>query len=219
MRLNERGAISGLLIALIFTSLLLLGAGGFAVWAFAERQDYKNNVDAKVTQAVTVAKAEQKSADDKRFAEEEKNPLKTYSGPGTYGKVTFLYPKTWSAYVDQTGRGSSPLNGYFHPDVVPAIADSAAYALRVEVVNQAYDAYLQRYSSLVKDGSLKANAFAAAKVPDVAGVRLDGQLDEGKTGSRVVLPLRDKTLTLAAEKQEFLNDFNTIILPSLTFSP
>ena len=44
--------------------------------------------------------------------------------------------------------------------------------------------------------------FAAAKVPSVVGVRVDGQINSLKTGTMIVLPLRDKTIELWTEAQE-----------------
>ena len=46
--LDQRGAINALLIPLILVIVFFLGAAGFGYWAFSERQDYKNNSDAKV---------------------------------------------------------------------------------------------------------------------------------------------------------------------------
>src|SRR5579871_2836250 len=93
---------NGLLISFIVVLLLFITSLVFAVWAYAKMQDYKNNVNQKITAASAVVSQQVSAAKDKQFAEEEKNPLKTYTGPDTYGSVSFQYPKTWSAYIDQT---------------------------------------------------------------------------------------------------------------------
>ena len=93
---NEVGAINALLLPLILAVLVLFGAIGFGAWAFSSRQDYKNNVEAKIAAAVADAKVVEGKRKDAVFAEESKNPLKAYNGPSAYGSVTINYPKTWS---------------------------------------------------------------------------------------------------------------------------
>src|SRR3989344_2148059 len=111
--LDQRGSSAALLFALVFVVLLLFGAIGFGIWAYMGVQDYKANMEPKVAAAVEVAKKEISTTKDNELAEREKSPLKRYSGPATYGSVGISYPKTWSAYVDESGTGSSssPING------------------------------------------------------------------------------------------------------------
>src|SRR4051794_28439176 len=99
---SEAGAINALLLPLLVALLLLVGVAVFGVWAFGSRQDYKDNVDAKIATAVASAKVDEDKVKDAQFAEESKNPLKTYTGPAAYGSVTINYPKTWSGYVRDT---------------------------------------------------------------------------------------------------------------------
>jgi hypothetical protein len=94
---NQDGAVNGVVISLVLAVILLIGTLGFAGWAYMSRQDYKDNVDAKVSDAVVIAKQQESTAKDKQFVEKEKNPLRTYHGPDTYGGLTIAYPKTWSA--------------------------------------------------------------------------------------------------------------------------
>src|SRR5688572_29223791 len=115
-KLNEQGSSTGFVAVIVALSVLFIGALVFGFWAYAGRQDYKNNTDEKIAAAVKVAEAKTASAKDNQFAEDMKNPLKTYTGPDTYGGVVLQYPRTWSGYVDT--KGGSPLRAYFHPDVV-----------------------------------------------------------------------------------------------------
>jgi hypothetical protein len=39
------------------------------------------------------------------------------------------------------------------------------------------------------------------------------------TGTMVLLPMRDKTLEIWTESNDYLNDFNTYVLPNMTFAP
>ncbi len=56
----------------------------------------------------------QEGSKDNEFIVREKQPLQTYTGPSAFGSISVKYPKTWSAYVDET-NSSTPVDGYFHP--------------------------------------------------------------------------------------------------------
>lgn len=71
-RLNDKGAINGLVLTESLTTLLLIGALGFGLWAFLGLQDYRNNTDKKIAAAVAVAKQTTASEKDNEFAKKEK---------------------------------------------------------------------------------------------------------------------------------------------------
>lgn len=216
---NQRGEVNGVLISLILCMLLLITAMIIAGWAIVGRSDYKNNSDKKVAVAVVRAKAEQSIIKDKQFAEESKNPLRVYNGPEAYGSVSVSFPKTWSAYVDDDGNGSAPVDGFFAPNVVPSInSRTTNFALRLQVSNRAYGEIVQTLANQQKQGKLKISAYSLPKLPRVVGVRVVGQLNE-KNVDMVVLPLRSQTVQLWTEGDKFEADFNTYILPNFTFVP
>lgn len=220
--LPDRGEINVLIVPLILITLFFIGAATFAVYAYSGMNDYKLNSDKKVAAAVTVAKEETSIEKDKQHAEADKQPLKTYTGPEQYGSLRISYPKTWSGYVVVGTSGNQPLDAYFQPGVVPAISDQAStFALRVQVVNQSYVTVANQYNNMVTNKTLTASAYALPKVPNVVGIRYEGVIDTSKkvSGSIIILPLRDKTLKLYTESPTYANDFNTNILPNLTFSP
>lgn len=217
---NQDGAVSGVVVSLIFTILLLIGAIAFGGWAYTERQDYKDNVEQKIAVAEQQAIKEEGIAKDKVFAERYKYPYDTYNGPEATGSLVIIYPKTWSGYVDDSGRGSALLDGFFKPGVVPSISDqNSVFALRTQVVSQSYSDFMQQVSSQQKAGKLKVTAYALPKVPKTVGVYATGEFDNKKSISMVVLPLRSQTLKIWTEGTTYLNDFNKIILPNFSFSP
>lgn len=219
---NQDGAINGLIVSLILAILLLLGAAGFAGWAYNSRQDYKNNSDAKVAVAVTAAKSQEDKIKDAQFAEAAKQPLKTYQGPEAYGSLVVNFPKTWSGYVDDTGTGSSLVDGYFAPGVVPSATNqNSVFALRVQVLNQPYAQVLQTFAGQQQDGKITISAYALPKLPKVVGVKAVGQLNSNNQASvnMIVLPLRSQTLEIWTQGDQYLNDFNNNILPNFSFSP
>lgn len=217
-QLNQRGHLNGLLIPLIVVSLLFVVAASFAGWAFTSRQDYKDNSDSKVAAAVAVAEQKTSSKKDAEFVQKEKEPFKQYNGPSAFSSLVVNYPKTWSAYVAEKSNGSTPIDAYFHPIFVPVVDSKNSYALRVQMVDTSYAAVVKSFEASLKNGKVKAAAYSPAKVPTVTGTRFDGEVITGKQGAMVVVPVRDKTLKIWTESSDFLDDFNTRILPNYTFS-
>lgn len=218
---NQDGAVSGLAISFVLAILLLIGAVGFGGWAFNSRQTYKNDVDAKINQAVTIATEKESATKDQQFAEAVKKPLKAYDGPEPYGSLVVNFPKTWSAYVDDTGMGSNALvDGYFAPGVVPSTTSkNSVFALRLQVISQAYAQVLQTFAAQQLAGKLTASAYSLPKLPKITGVKVVGQLSDQTSVTMIVLPLRSNTLEIWTQGNPYLGDFNNIILPNFSFSP
>lgn len=220
---NQVGAIGGEDISLTLAIILLIAAIGFGGWAFSSRQDYKNNVDTKISAAVTVAKQQQSAADQAQFTEEAKQPLKAYNGPQPYGSLVVNFPKNWSAYVDDTGTNAGGLvNGYFAPGTVPSVTTpNSVFALRVQVINQPYSQVVQSFSKQQQAGKLTVSAYALPKFPQNVGVEVSGLLNkkDTKTVTMVVIPLRSQTLEIWTQGSQYLSDFNSNILPNFSFSP
>jgi hypothetical protein len=219
-KLGQSGEMNVLLIPLIVVVLLFFGALGFGYWAFAGRQDYKNNVDQKIAAAVLVSNQQLTSKLNKQFAQEAKNPLTTYAGPEAFGSLKIKYPKTWSSYVAVNEQNQTPVDGYFYPGTVPDITNqNNSFALRVQVLSQSYSQTLQQYQSYVQQGQLKVKPYTLPNVPNVVGVYMTGQIQAQKQGELVALPLRSQTLLIWTEANGFESDFNNIILKNFTFSP
>lgn len=215
---SQGGYIDKLLLPLIVVVLLFFGAVGFGVWAFMGRQDYKNNSDQKAAAAAAAQKKATQTEEAAKYAEEAKNPLKNFVGPADFGSVTFQYPKTWSGYVIKSD--SSPLNAYFYPDVVPNVDNATnAYALRVAIIEKPYSEVLQGYQGDVEEGAVTVTPYASPKVEGVVGSRVDGQITKEERGSVVLFPIRNITLQVWTEADQYINDFNNIILPNLSFAP
>jgi len=217
---SQAGYVSGTLVALIVVSVLLAGSLAFGAWAFVSRQDYKNNSDKKAAAAADQRQAEVEEELAKKFAEEEKKPYTSHRSPDQYGSIEVQYPKTWSAYVRERSSGGTPVDDYFHPRAVPDTSKPEnVFALRIQVVDETYDRVVKSRESDVKAGRLSAMPYSLPKVSNVVGTRFDGQVERNKQGSMVVLPLRNMTIKIWTESPNYLEDFNNIILPNLTFAP
>lgn len=213
---RQEGSINILLIPLILAVVFFFATLGFGLWAYSSRQDYKNNVDAKIATAVEVGQKETATQKDNEFIEREKQPLKDYKGPASAGTISIKYPKTWSAYIDESNNS---VDGYFYPNFVPGIDTNTAYALRVQVEDKIYSEELQSFDSSVKSGKTKAAPYKPVNVEGIVGTQLTGEIGSGKTGTLILLPLRDKTIKIWTEADQFNNDFVNNILPNFKFVP
>src|SRR3972149_11800458 len=184
-RSDVNGSVRSVVLIAILT-LALAGALGFGLWANSGKMDYKNNVDTKIAAAVAEAQKIQAAELELKFNEQAKSPTRTYQSAVSSGSVGFSYPNTWSAYVEQD-NASQPINGYFHPHQVPGVRSESTYALRIEMVSTDYSQVVNGFSTKTKDGSLSAAAYIPPKMQGLAnvqpGTKLDGALDDKKTGS------------------------------------
>ncbi len=209
-----------LLIPFILTLIFLLAALGFGVWAFMGMQDYKNNVEPKIAQAVAIAEQETATAKDAEFVEKEKNPLRTYKGPQAFGSVVVQYPKTWSAFVTENDSNEEPVEGYFHPSYVPGLESGTDFALRIKVSNRSYADELKEFESKTKSGAIRISPYRAPKLPEsVVGSRIEGEINKGQQVVMVMFPLRDKTISISTESAQFVKDFDAIVMANFTFVP
>lgn len=216
---THHGASKLPIILLVVFILLFIGAAAFGVWAYGGRQDYKNNTDQKIADAVVVAKKQTSDQKDKEFEEKYKNPYNTYDGPDTYGSVHVQYPRTWSAYINEKSSGTNLLDGYLHPAFVPGIDSGTAFALHVEVVNQTFEQQVKSFDSKVKIGKVKVSPYKVKQVPDVVCSRVEGEINTGQKDFMVLCPIRDKTLRVSTQSDKYLGDFDNIVMTNLKFTP
>ena len=211
---NEAGAVNPLVISNVLLAILTIAFGAAMIWAYTNYMDQKNNVDAKIEVAVADAKKVQSEEDEKQFMEREKAPYVAFVGPDDLGRVTFNHPKTWSVYVGKTTPNS--YEAYLNPVAVPTVGSGTPYAVRVVVQQTSYEKTLESYQSQIKKGELRSSAVSAG---GQNGIRLDGSFSKTVKGSMVIFKIRDKSLLIASDATTFQNDFDKIILPSLTFNP
>lgn len=201
---------SVLWIILTFVFLLLaIGASIVGVWAYMNYLDQKDNVDAKVSEAVAVAVKDQADKDAADFLEKEKQPNRQFAGPDDYGGLRFDYPKTWSVYEAKDASSGGDYTAYFNPGVVPPVSNSQQYALRVTIEDRDYDDVVDSYANKVKNGELVSSSV---KLNEQNGTRLDGAFSKDIRGSAVIFKIRDKTVTVRTDADTFKGDFDALIL-------
>ncbi len=213
---DQRGVSNPLLVMCILLGVLALVLGGAFIWAYSSYIDHKDNVTAKVEDAVTEAVNNQIEADKKDFLEKEKQPYNKLTGPEDLGSVSFSYPKTWSVYIARDGLRGESYEAYLNPGAVPAVSLSTPFATRLIISNDIYEAYLRRYDGMLKKGDLRSNPIT---INNLTGVKLDGKFSTTRSGAMVVLKIRDKTVVVASDSTEFTKDFDEIVVPSIDFNP
>ncbi len=221
MKHNQDGSLLST-AALIISGFLVIIFAVLFIWAFEGRQNYKNNDQILINQAVAQAKATQLKIDNANFAVQSELPLTSYVGPEQYGSISIQYPKNWSAYINTTDS-NYPIDGYFSPGILSTVSDSNSlnFALRFRVNPSPYATLLQQYDSLQQSNLVSITAYSLPKVPSVVGIKVVGEMLENsqKQSTEIILPLRNESLEIWTEGSQFLNIFNTQILPNITFSP
>lgn len=206
---REAGAINGALLAVILLSVTVVGLAGASVWLYTQYSDYKTNVDSKVAAAEAEARREQGEADLEKFTKKENALTLEFVGPDDYGRLTFNYPKTWSAYVDKDGAKGGSYQAYLHPVTVPSLSSrDSRFAMRVVIDNKDYDQVIRQYASKVKSGDLKSSTISAN---GVSGARYDGLFSKDVRGAVVIFKMRDKTLSLFTDANAFKPYFEEVV--------
>jgi hypothetical protein len=212
---REHGAVATSTLVIAGLSVFAVLFAGLAVWAYVNYADQKNNVDAKVTNAVSKAEKVQADSLEHKFAEREKEPLRSFVSPTDYGSLGFKYPKTWSVYVADDGSSSKSYKAFLNPATVPPVNDeSSRYALRVSIVDQKYEDVIADYKDLVKTGKLTTSSV---KANGQNGTRLDGSFTKDIRGAAVIYKIRDKTAILRTDADTFKPDFEDLI-QTITFN-
>lgn len=205
---HEAGGISGMTIAVIALVILVLAAGSTAIWALLNYNDQKTNVDTKIEAAEAKAKKEQSDQDEQKFAEREKEPNREFVGPEDYGRLTFMYPKTWSAFVARDTNRGGTYEAYLNPVTVPPVSATQRFAARVLIEERDYSAVVDSYKTLVDKGDLRSSVTSSN---GNTGTRFDGNFTKDIRGAAVVYKIRDKTLTIRTDADTFKPDFENLI--------
>lgn len=205
----QHGSANGWTVAAIGSIILLVIVGALAAWAYIAYTDEKKNVDSKIALAVAEAKREQLEVDQKKFAEEAKNPRQEFVGPEDYGRLSFLYPKTWSVFVERDASDRGDFKAYLHPQIVPPLTNKdSRFALRVEIMNRDYDSVVASYENLLKKGDLSSST---PEYNGLASTRFDGAISKEVRGSAVLMRVRDKTIRFSTDAETFRPDMETIL--------
>lgn len=209
-RYNERGAINGSTIAIGALVLLVILFGSFGIWSYLNYVEQKTNVDEKIAVASAAAVIENSDKLQKDFEAAEKQPMRQFLGPSDYGRLTFDYPKTWSAYQasDISQGGGVTYAAYLNPILVPPVSDKTKFALRITIEQKIFDKAVEVYAPLIKKGSLKSSVYSDGLH---TGTRLEGNFNKDIIGTAVLIKMRDRTLTIRTDGDVFKADYEAIL--------
>lgn len=201
-------------VIIILLSLLLVGGLLLALYFYNEYKSASTDVDSKVSAAVVAREKEITDKLEAEFAEREKIPSKTFTGPDDYGTLSFKYPKTWSVYVAKDASKGGEFEAYLHPVEVPPVSANTVLALRVIIRSESFEAADNRYKGLVSSGKLSSSII------NVNGADANlyvGTLPNNLIGSIAIIKIRDKVVTLETDAEIYREDFNNII-ETITFN-
>ncbi len=204
---SETGAVTISVIIAGVLGIFTIAFAGLAIWAYMNYSDQKTTVDNKVALAVADAKKSQADEDETKYTQLLQNPYTEFVGPDDLGRLTFNYPKTWSAYVNKDGSDDS-YEAYLNPVTVPPVSAKQQFAIRITINSKDYDQVLDSYASLIKKGSLKSSTTSA---DGQNGTRLDGNFTKDIRGAAVIYKVRDKTLTIRTDADTFKPEFEKLI--------
>lgn len=207
MKIDQRGDSTTIVIAtLAFISIALLA---LASWALYQYNAERTSVDMQVAAAVQEAREEQQALDEAAFEEERRSPWRTYQAPEIFGGIELLVPKNWSIYAEDSTSNSVQLDLFVHPGQV-RMQQGATHpkALRLQLLDELYSDVMRDYQRSVEQGEVRSRT---ARVSDINGVRLSGQVTREQTGEMVVLPYRDKTILIWSEGERYLKEFDQVL--------
>lgn len=202
-------------VAIVLLTLLVIGAGLLAVYFYNEYRLAKTDVDSQIDKAILVNEKEITTKLEAEFAEREKSPFRTFTGPSDYGSVSFKYPKTWSAYVDKDASKGGNFEAYLNPaEVNPVDDNSSIHALRLIIDTNSFESVTGRYKNNVEQGKTTSSVIS---VNGTDATRYDGVLQRDVVGSAVIFKLRDKTVIFQTDAEIYKEDLDNI-LKTITFN-
>ncbi len=195
-------------VLIVILSLTTVTFLGLFVWVLIQYTDVNSDVTGKIDDAVAAAKMDQAQKDEAEFAEREKDPYRSFSGPVDYGQLTFEYPKTWSVYVAADAANGGNFVAYFNPIQVSA---GEITALSVVISTNSFDSvtaeyqnYMERKDSNLTMTSVTFNGITANKYSGtIPNTDLNGYV--------VIFKIRDKTAILQTDSVLFEGDFNKVL--------
>ncbi|MBR6505528.1 hypothetical protein IKT18_01640 [Candidatus Saccharibacteria bacterium] len=213
MLLEKKSKTTSIIMIIIIVILFLTTATfvGLFIWINNQYTEVSTDVENKIAVAVADAKYEQEAKDLAQFAEEEKYPLRTFAGPVDYGELSFEYPKTWSVYVAADASRGGDFEAYFNPLIVEAVSGSTVNALRVFILDNAYDNVVGQYKDIVgdEDSNLSVESIT---VNGSAGLRFTGTIPgTDLNGVIVIFKIRDKTVIMQTDARLFISDFDALL--------
>ena len=213
VQVDKSGGAVGLIktIAIIVLSLMTVTFIGLFVWKQIEFASVQSDVNGQISDAVEKAKYEQKEEDLAKFSEEEKYPLRPFTGPVDYGQLSFEYPKTWSLYIASDAANGGNYVAYFNPLAVEAISDNAANALRLVIYDEPFESVVGKFQKAISDPK-SGLTMSTVEVNGIIMNRYVGKMPgTDYNGVFVIFKIRDKSVLIRTDAEQFMGDFDALL--------
>lgn len=201
-------------IALVVVSLIAVLFVGLFIWKYLEWDSVKTDVDGQIDAAVALAISENTTKLENEFLEREKYPYKTFSGPADYGSLNFEFPKTWNTYIAQDAANGGNFEAYLNPGEVQPVSAQTINALRVQILDQAFENVARNYENLTNSGQLSVTTRPVGSA--VANV-YTGTLPNNIRGIATIFKVRDKTILIQTDAELFAEEYYKL-LDTVTFA-
>ncbi len=195
-------------ILLVIVSIIAVVFVWLYVQKYIQWDTVSKDVDGQINRAVAIAEAEKEEELEAIFAEREKSPYTEFTGPDDYGRLSFMYPKTWSVYIAKDAVKGGDFEAYLNPVAVQPVSNTTINALRVRIRDTSFDTVARSYENSVKNGKL------TMKTDTVGGVLANiytGEITNSLRGAVMILKLRDKTVMLQTDAEQFMEEFYKIL--------
>jgi hypothetical protein len=153
-------------------------------------------------------KALGKAESEAFYKEQIETPFRRYTAPEFAGRFAVIFPKNWNVYSKEAENSTTQIELIAHPDFVIEVPGDNAYALRVSLIKEPFTNRKKTYDDEIKNGKLKSENIT---VSGISGVRLTGKYDNKHDGVLVLIPVRDKTLTIATDDKKYLPEYEDIL--------
>lgn len=218
---SEKKDPTGLIktLTIIGLALLVVTFVGLFIWKQMQYTEAREDVDGQIAVAVQDAEAELTEKLEAEFAEREKYPYLSFTGPADYGQLTFKYPRTWSVYVAQDASKGGDFQAYFNPVQVNTVSSGTINALRVTIKDQDFDQVAATYQRYIQDDRYDFS-LQSITVGGTTANLYTGQLPntDELSGYLVIFKIRDKTAMLQTDSVLFHDDFFNVVIDSITFN-
>ncbi len=206
-------------IALAGLGVFVLVLGVLFAMKLKDYNELSSDIDGKIALATAEAVDENTNKLEKEFAEREKSPLRSFTGPEDYGSLSFDYPKTWGIYVESDASKGNNYVAYFNPIQVDPLSDkSSIYALRLTITNTSFEKMTETYQKYLtaKGANLTVDPIT---INGTVANRYTGNIPgtEDFRGYIVLIKIRDKCAILQTDSYLFEADYNKL-LESIEFN-
>ncbi len=199
-------------IALVGLGVIALALGILFAMKAKDYNELSSDIDGKIAISTAEALDDNTLKLEKEFAEREKSPLRSFTGPEDYGALSFNYPKTWSLYVEADAINGGDYVAYFNPiQVDPTKDKSSIYALRLTITNKSFETVTGDYQKQMSKKEANLSMDTVTINGDVAN-RYTGTIPGTEfNGYIVVIKIRDKTAILRTDSYLFESDYNSLL--------